>query len=154
MITDNVIDIVHETVQFQKDDLCSEMIYTGAPPYYYKHIKLYAHRRAGFTTAALRLLERYTSTLIITPSHVIKNYYRRMAFDEGLTPSVQEYINDHIMPENFIDSRWIRERRPEQRHQLIILDPASIIERKRGSDEMNKLRDELFMICDVLVELG
>ncbi len=154
MITDNVIDMVNETVSFQSDDLCNEMIYTGAPPSYYKHVKLYAHRRAGFTTAALRLLERYTSTLIVTPSHVIKNYYRRMAFDERLTPSVQEYINDHIVPESLIDTRWIQERRPEQRHQLIILDPASMIERRRGLIQMNMLRDELFMICDVLVELG
>ena len=154
MIADSVIDIVNDTVNFQNDDLCNEMIYTGAPPSYYKHIKLFAHRRAGFTTAALRLLDRYTSTLIVTPSHVIKNYYRRMAFDEGLSPSVQEYIDDHIIPESFIDHRWICAHRPEQRHQLIILDPASMIEKRRGPNEMNRLRDELFMICDVLVELG
>jgi hypothetical protein len=77
-----------------------------------------------------------------------------MAFDERLTPSVQEYINDHIVPESLIDTRWICAHRPEQRHQLIILDPASMIEKRRGPNEMNRLRDELFMICDVLVELG
>ena len=154
VITNEIISIVDDMVQFQTDNLCEDMKRRGHPPHYFRHLKLFSHRRAGVTTAALLLLEKYTSALIVTPSHVISNYYRRMAFDEGLTPTVEKYINDHLVAESTIDQQWIRNRTPQQRHQLIILDPASMIKTRRGIDGMDKLRHELFTIGDVLVELG
>lgn len=154
MITNEIIGMVDDMVQFQTDNLCEEMKRSGHPPHYFRHLKIFSHRRSGVTTAALTLLEKYTSALIVTPSHVISNYYRRMAFDEGLTPSVDRYINDHLIAEQQIDHQWLRARKPEQRHQLIILDPASMIKSRRGDNGMDKLRQELFMVGDVLVELG
>ncbi len=89
-------------------------------------------------------------------------YARRQAIEENLIPAVGDALRDnysinghskYLKVEGQMNERWFQGRSPRDRHELIILDEASMIEGARG-DNMNRFRDELFMFCDVLVELN
>ena len=148
-------------VGFQQSDLCLQMREARMPPEHWKWVKIRGHRRSGFSTVALKLLQEYTSSLIIYPNHNVMAHARRQAIDGNLVPSLADTfhnniaINNHLKTESEMNERWFKGRRPEHRHQLIILDQASKIECERlGEMKMNRFRDELFIFCDVLVELN
>ena len=140
----------------------------GANPFYWKWVKIASHRRGGHTTAALQLLQKYTSSLIITNNYPSANRIRQYAIENNLVPRMIDdfhdniAINDHIMPHSRMNDHWFTSLRPEQRYQLIILDSASMIEMDRqkglhgeiGSEPFNGWRNRLFTICDLVVELA
>ncbi|KKK79627.1 hypothetical protein LCGC14_2831590 [marine sediment metagenome] len=148
-------------IGFQRSELCWRMQQDRIPPEHWKWIKIRGHRRSGFSTTALKLLQEYTSSLIVYPNHDILAHARRQAIDERLVPSLKDdfhnniAINNHLKTESELNERWFIGRRPEHRHQLIILDQASMIEcGRQGELGMCNFRYELFMFCDVLVELN
>ena len=170
MITTQIIQIVNEAIEFQNSELCERALRgAGAPPHNWKWVKIDGHRRNGYSTAALMLLELYTSSLIVYPNHNSAAHARRQALDESLVPSLSHVLSCNYHPESSeqawqsvlkseqaMDWKWFRGLKPNQRHQLIILDQASRIEYQRDKRDggMDKFRDELFMFCDLLVELG
>ena len=148
-------------VGFQQSSLCYDMREARTPPEHWKWVKIRGHRRSGFSTTALKLLQEYTSSLIVYPNHDVMAHARRQAIDENLVPSLEDAfhnnitINNHLKTDWELTENWFRELRPEHRHQLIILDQASKIECSRlGEMRMNEFRNQLFTICDVLVELN
>jgi hypothetical protein len=164
VITDQVIDIVHDAMDFLESRFCHEQFrHSGANPRQWKQVKIHTHRRAGFSTAALKLLGEYRSSLIVTHNYPAGNRLRMEAIDRGLVPDWCEEdfynnikIDDHIVATDRMDERWFATRRPDERYQLIILDGASMIETHRnrnGADGMDRFRDRLFYVCDLLVEL-
>ncbi len=153
--------IVNDMIGFQRSELCWQLRQQHMPPEHWKWVKIRGHRRSGFSTTALMLLEQYPSSLIIYPNHNMLQHARRHAIDKNLVPSMRASfldniaINKHLKTEQEIKETWFRGRRPEPYHQLIIIDEASMIECGRlGEIGMNEFRDELFSVCDVLVELN
>jgi len=146
-------------IGFQQSDLCHQMREQNQPPEYWKWIKIRGHRRSGFSTTALKLLQQYDSSLIVYPTEFMLQYSRRQALDENLIPSMKDIFRNNIVIRNYlktheqIDEKWFIGRRPNRRHQLIIIDQASMIQEQRGIG-MYRLREQLFMFCDVLVELN
>lgn len=162
VITDSIIKIVDDAVGFLGSELCNDYFKEPhANPFYWKWVKIASHRRGGYTTAALQLLQKYTSSLIVTHNYPSANRVRQFAIENNLVPRMMDdfhnniAINDHIMPHSRLNDHWFTDRRPEHRYQLIILDDASMIEidRQRG-ESFNRWRDRLFTICDLVVELS
>lgn len=173
VITDDILNIVHDAFDFQESDFCKDAFYPSgrnqshADPKHWKWVKIHTHRRAGFSTTALKLLNEYRSSLIVTHNYPSTNRLRQEAIDNNLVPDwcEEEFYNniridDHIIPVDRMDERWFIQRRPNERYQLIIIDGASMIEpvinnRHRGAiPGMDELRNRLFDICDLLVELS
>lgn len=160
VITDSVIKIVDDAYGFLKSDSCDEwFIKPGAPAHQYRHVKIYSHRRCGFSTTCLKLLNKYNSSIVVTHSQPAANRLRQFAIEENLVPDRHKkdffnnlYINDHIISESRMNDNWFFSKRPEDRHQLIILDCASMMKGKMQS--MDRFRDRLWTTCDLLVELG
>ena len=162
VITDSIIQIVDDAVDFLGSEFCDNHFRKhNANPFYWKWVKIASHRRGGYTTAALHLLQKYTSSLIVTHNYPSANRIRQFAIENNLVPRMIDVfhdniaIKDHIMPHSRMDNNWFCSLRPEHRYQLIILDPASMIEvdRQRGQS-FNEFRDRLFNICDLVVELS
>jgi len=162
VITDPIIKIVDDAVGFLGSEFCDYQFRDiNANPFHWKWVKIASHRRRGYTTAALRLLQKYTSSLIVTHNYPSANRIRQFAIENNLVPRMIDVfhdniaIQDHIMPHSRMDDRWFTSLRPQQRFQLIILDPASMIEmdRQRGP-AFHQFRDRLFNICDLVVELS
>lgn len=160
-LTDPIMQIVNDMIGFQRSELCWQLRQQNMPPEHWKWVKIRGHRCSGFSTTALKLLQEYTSSLIVYPNHDILAHARRQAIDENLVPSMRASfhdniaINNHLKTESEINERWFIGRKPEHRHQLIILDQASMIEcQQQGEAGMNRFRYELFSVCDVLVELN
>lgn len=160
VITDQIMDIVYDAMGFIESQFCNESLrLPGANPRQWKQVKIYTHRRAGFSTAALQLLNEYRSSLIVTHSQPAANRLRHDAIELGLVPDWCEKdfynnitISDHIVAHERMDERWFIQRRPHERYQLIILDCASMIEASRRSG-MEEFRDRMFHISDLVVEL-
>lgn len=164
--TETVHGMVDDIFEFQKSELGERLKLDGSPAWYGKYIRLQTHRRAGLTTAALSLMETYTSGLYITHSHASAQYILHFAYDNNLAPTWTESIrrggkdnlHEYITPEWRIDDHWFDGKfRGNERYQLIVIDPASMVEYKRNEKErhgIDQLREKLMMICDVLVELG
>ncbi len=162
VLTDPIIKMVDDMVGFQHSMICHQMRQARTHPTSWKWVKIRGHRRSGFTTAALMLLQYYPSSLIVYPNRDMMEYARRQAMEENLIPAVGDALRDnysinghskYLKVEGQMNERWFQGRSPRDRHELIILDEASMIEGARG-DNMNRFRDELFMFCDVLVELN
>ena len=159
MITEQIIQIVNDAIDFQDSELGIELKDNRAPDQYRRWVSIQSHRCAGFSTAALMLLEMYTSSLIIYPNHNIRNHARYQAIEDNLCPTLQPLLLNNIEVDNIlraeerVDLEWLRGWRPDQRSQLIILDQASMIEQRR-KHRMEEFRQELLMFCDVLVELN
>ncbi len=159
VITDSVIKIVDDAVGFQKSEFCER--FKHASPFYWKWVKIASHRRGGYTTAALHLLQKYTSSLIVTHNYPSANRIRQFAIENNLVPRmINDFhdniaIQDHIMPHERMNDDWFSSLGPQHRYQLIILDSASMIEidRQRGPS-FNEFRNRLFNICDLVVELS
>jgi len=164
VLTDPIIRMVDDMVGFQDSMICHNMRRTRAHPTDWKWVKIRGHRRSGFTTTAFKLLQYYPSSLIVYPSQDMLQYARRQAIVERLVPTIGDALHDNYstgghskylkFDEQMGDGRWFLGRSPNDRHELIILDQASMIEGSRGWENMNRFRDELFMYCDVLVELN
>lgn len=168
VITNQIMEIVYDAMGFIESQFCNDAFKRpGANPRQWKLVKVYTHRRAGFTTAALQLLNEYRSSLIVTHNQPAANRLRREAIDNNLVPDWCEQdfynnirINDHIMAHEWMDDRWFSQHHsPNERYQLIILDCASMIEASRNNGHrgaipgMDEFRDRLFNICDLVVEL-
>ena len=151
MITNEIIQIVNEAHDFQFSELGQELKQSGHPPQYWgKWVKINSHRRAGFTTAAIALQQSYTSSLLVTHNHAIKQHIYHLANELGLyhdwmKDQVKTY--EEVMNPNFFAGLGINAR-----HQLIIIDPASMVEQRLQS-RIHEFRDHLFQWCDVVVEL-
>lgn len=151
LIIDPVMEIVHDAFDFQRSELCNNLRKTGHPPYYWKHVKINTHRRAGFTSAALKLQQIYTSTLIITHQHGAKRNVWYLAEELGL---YEPWIQDQTKAAwEVFETNYFRALKAEQRHQLIIIDPMSMVKQELKS-RVHEFRDYLFHHCDLLVELG
>ena len=164
MITDSILQIVDDAVQFRQSDLGYNMRASGAPDDQFKRVKIFTHRQAGHTTAALTLLDRYPPSLIIAANHAMAQYYRSMALDKGLVLSQTAQfldlgaVRDYLIGQGSIDQEWL-DKQPHRK--LIILDPASMIKEYRdgrGRDGLfpagyDEFCDRLLEKCDVLVEL-
>ena len=159
VITDLVIKIVDDAVDFLGSEFCDYQFRKhGANPFYWKWVKIASHRRGGYTTAALKLLQKYTSSLIVTHNYPSANRIRQFAIENNLVPRIIDdfhdniTINDHIMPYGRMDDKWFSSG-PRRRYQLIILDPASMIEVEKQS-AFTAFRNRLFTISDLVVELS
>ena len=164
MITDSILQIVDDAVQFRQTELAHTIYESGAPNDQWKRVKIFSHRQAGHTNAALTLLDRYPASLIIAANHGMAQYYRSTALDRGLVPSLTEQfldlraVRDYLIGQASIDDEWF-DKQPHR--TLIILDPASMIEESRDGRGRRGLSpagyDEfcyrLLELCDVLVEL-
>ena len=170
MITDSILQIVDDAVQFRQTELGQRMDASGQPSDEWRRVKIFTHRQAGHTTAALTLLDRYPPSLIIAANHSMAHSYRRMALDKGLVAAsgllsqTEEFLDpkagfkDYLVAQSSINRHWF----DNQTHRkLIILDPAGMIEEHRDGRGRHFLRpagynefcDRLLKICDVLVEL-
>ena len=164
MITDSILQIVDDAVQFRQTELAHNMYASGAPNDHWKRVKIFSHRQAGHTNAALTLLDRYPPSLIIAANHGMAQYYRSTALDRGLALSLTEQfldlraVGDYLVSSTAVNGHWF----DDQPHRtLIILDPASMIEASRDGRGRgglnpagyNEFCDRLLMMCDVLVEL-
>ena len=161
VITDQIIQIVKDGVGFANSEFCQEQFkHSDVNPKMWKWVKIQSHRRSGYSTAALKLLQTYTSALIITHSYPSANRLRQVAIEENLVPRMVGVfhdniaIQDHIVPEGRMDNNWFASHEPYHRYQLIIIDPASMVEQQRGLEAMDEFRYRLFNICDLLVELS
>lgn len=156
MIDKQIIQIVDEAILFQASEEFQNMKrFLTPPPQMWKRVKIETHRRAGATTAALKLLEIYTSSLIVTPSYLMARRVQR----EAQKVLSLEYFNStslsqQIISESVLTETYFQNWPSYARHQLIILDPATLIETNRGRDNMDELRMRLYTRCDLLVELG
>lgn len=165
VITDPILDIVHDARGFMESQFCREQFsHRNVDPKQYKWVRIHSHRRAGFTTAALKLLNSYPKSMIITHSTPASHRLRVEALDQDLVPDWckddfyhRTKIEDHIVPHERLDERWFEGRYPDKQYELIILDCASMIETKRnrmGSlPGMDEFRTRLFMLCELLIEL-
>ncbi len=159
VITDLIIQIVDDAVGFLGSEFCDYQFRKyPVNPLYWKWVKIASHRRGGYTTAALKLLQSYTSSLIVTNNYPSANRIRQFAIENNLVPRIigdfhdNITINDHIMPYGRMDDNWFSSLGPH-RYQLIILDPASMIEVEKQS-AFKEFRNRLFTICDLVVELS
>lgn len=167
VITDQIMDIVYDAMGFIESQFCQEAFrHATSDPKQWKWVKVHTHRRAGFSTAALQLLNEYRSSLIVTHSQPAANRLRMEALDRNLVPDWCEEdffnnirINDHIVSHERMDERWFIQRAPNERYQLIILDCASMIEASRNNRHrgaipgMDEFRERMFNISDLVVEL-
>jgi len=160
VITDPIIQIVDDAVGFLGSEFCDTYFRKpGANPLHWKWVKIASHRRGGYTTAALQLLQTYPSSLIVTHNYPSANRIRQFAIEHNLVPRMIDVfhdniaIKDHIIPHSRMDNHWFSSR--PQRHQLIILDPAGMIEidPQRGRS-FTEFRHRLFNVCDLVVELS
>lgn len=155
VITDPIIQIVDDAVDFLGSEFCDDHFRKHPTnPFYWKWVKIASHRRGGYTTAALQLLQKYTPSLIVTHNYPSANRVRQVAIENNLVPRMNNVaIKDHIIPHSRMDNKWFASL--GRRYQLIILDPASMIEvdRQRGRP-FNEFRDRLFDVCDLVVELS
>ncbi len=162
VIVDPIIEIVNDAYAFLDSELCREKFrFPHVPPRYYKWVKIHSHRRGGYTTAALRLLNQYTSSLIVTHNYPAANRVRQIAIEDDLVPKIKDkfhdniLIQDHIIPHERMNDNWFHNIGHNEHYQLIIIDGASMIEVDRqGGGPMQELRHKLFNVCDLLVELS
>ncbi len=164
MITDSILQIVDDAVQFRQTELAHRIYESGAPNDHWKRVKIFSHRQAGHTAAALTLLDRYPPSLIVAANHGMAQYYRSTALERGLTLSLTEQfldlsaVGDYLVSSTAVNGHWFDD---QPHRQLIILDPASMIEESRDGRGRgglcpagyNEFCDRLLKICDVLVEL-
>lgn len=164
VLTDPIIKIVDDMVGFQHGMICHQMRQARTHPEQWKWVKIRGHRRSGFTTTALMLLQYYPTSIIIYPNRDMMQYARRQALEENLVPAIGDTLHNynhttgdstHLKVEGQMNERWFVGRSPSRdRHELIIIDQASMIESDKGWENMNRFRDQLFIFCDVLVELN
>lgn len=164
VITNSIIQIVDDAVGFLSSKFCDNHFRNhNVNPFYWKWVKIASHRRGGFTTAALQLLQNYKSSLIVTHNYPSANRMREFAVENNLVPLDTRgdvfynniAIKDYIIPHSRMNDNWFCSL--GRRYQLIILDPASIIEIERQRQQgqsFAEFRDRLFNICDLLVELS
>ena len=155
VITKSIIDIVDDAVGFMKSESCRKwFIEPHAPARQWRHVKLFSHRRCGFSTAALKLFQKYKPSLIITHS-------RNSCVDlriQAMEKKIEGDIHNNIMPITLIDNSWMKGY--DMRYKLIIIDCASMIEAKQNNGTrasipgMDEFRDKCLHFCDLLVELG
>ena len=161
MITDSILQIVDDAVEFRQSELAHGMYISGAPNDEWKRVKIFSHRQAGHTNAALTLLDRYPPSLIIAANYNMAHYYRHSALDRGI--ATEQFLNlktvsDYLVAQSSVSGHWFDD---QPHRKLIILDPASMIEELRDGRGRHGLRpagynefcDRLLTICDVLVEL-
>lgn len=151
MIVNQIVEIVQDAIYFQSSDLCDELQQAGAPPEYYKWVKIASHRRMGASSAATELLSLHPPSLIIYPStemmrHSIREAKHNPNYNRFMTMEKCAYF---MQSPDGIDLEWLARCVGVlgSRYKLIILDEASRINLKIH-------RDELFHFCDVLVELN
>jgi hypothetical protein len=170
VITDPILDIVHDARGFVESKFCMENFRRGrgtlgTDPKQWKWVRVHSHRRAGFSTAALQLLNQYPVSMIITHSTPAAHRLRAEALDQDLVPDWckddfyhRTKIDDHIVTHERLDERWFEGKTP-RKYELIILDCASMIEASRNNRHrgaipgMDEFRDRLFRFCELLVEL-
>ena len=162
-ITEYIMRIVDDSYNFLNSEPCKERFKSRAPAQYWRHVKIFTRRGSGSSTAALNLIDKFPQSLIITHSITAVQCLRDMVlnrnliFSNNLQSDIFHNVSDYIVPHEYVDYRWFHN---QKHYRLIILDSASMIEAARNNGYrgaipgMDEFRERLFLVCDLLVELG